>query len=205
MRRRARACASGVANVPAVIGVSTPPGHTQFARTPCAPYCTASESGERVDAALARGVARRRTRGRGSQRSTRSSRSIRRRPSSDGNACAMTANVPTRFTLQHLRTKSSTATRCARLQVGPVEDAGRGDDAADAARGPSTACATVSHHGRSSLTSHSYACARPPASCDRGRRRSRVLGVAVDDGNGDAAVARESRCAVARPMPLRRR
>jgi hypothetical protein len=40
--RLARSIASGVENVPPVIGVSTPPGQMQFARTPCLPYWTAS-------------------------------------------------------------------------------------------------------------------------------------------------------------------
>ena len=46
--RRMRSCASGVLHVPAVIGVSTPPGQMQLTRTPCGPYCTAAN---RVSAA----------------------------------------------------------------------------------------------------------------------------------------------------------
>ena len=149
---RARSLRS-VANVPPVIGVSTPPGQMQFARTPLRAVLHREQARRARRRRPCSRCSPRRSRGRGSRRSTRSSRSRRRRRSACGSACLITANVPTRFTREHV--DEVVDRRPVRgLEIGTVEDAGRGDDAGDAPELASAALRPRRATAASSPTSH---------------------------------------------------
>ena len=176
------------------------PGRCSWRGRRAAPYCTASEPGQRVDAALARGVARAVAVAADARPSTRSSRSSRRLRRATASACRDHRERPDQVHPQHVH-EVVDRHLVRGLQVGAVEDAGRGDDA-DATR-PSSSIARrdgVPHRG----VVADVARVRRRAAIRSFDQRRRLARVARRSRSMTATTppSRATRNAVARPMPL---